>query len=171
MLNIRIFEYIRIFSVPNIFISKYIRLFSVSRIYSDIRSYNFCLPNIFGYSFGLFSATWIYSNIHLDYYEHPKYIRIFIHTPKKLFGIHWDCSNSRYSDSKNNCPNPPSKDLSPSTSGNLGATHSQGARNTWASCPRWTLAAVSGSTPEQSTRVHTTQSPTPWSCSPDSVTH
>ena len=48
--NIRIFEYIRIFSDTNIR-SYHIRIIFLMRIYSDIRSYCFFDTNIFGYSF------------------------------------------------------------------------------------------------------------------------
>ena len=84
MLNICIYSNIfsRIYSFLNIFshfqLAKYIWTF-VHTI--------FCLPNIFGYSLGLFSATQIYLNIHSDYYEHPKYIWIFICTPKNYLAF------------------------------------------------------------------------------------
>ena len=49
--NIRIFEYIRIFSATNIR-SYHIHILFLIRIYSDIRSYCFFFnTNIFGYSF------------------------------------------------------------------------------------------------------------------------
>ena len=62
--NIRIFEYIRIFSDTNIR-SYHIRIIFLMQIYSDIRSYCFFDTNIFGYSF-----------VSFFWYE---YIRIFVH--------------------------------------------------------------------------------------------
>ena len=50
MANIRILEYIRIFSDTNIR-SYHIRIIFLMQIYSDIRSYCFFDTNIFGYSF------------------------------------------------------------------------------------------------------------------------
>ena len=70
-LNIQIFSNIftQIYSFQNIFshflLAEYIRTF-IRIIFS--------LLNIFGYSFGLFSVTQIYSNVCLDYFELPKYI-------------------------------------------------------------------------------------------------
>ena len=61
--NIRIFEYIQIFSGTNIH-SYHIRIIFLMRIYSDIHSYCFFDTNIFGYSFVSF---FLY-----------KYIRIFV---------------------------------------------------------------------------------------------
>ena len=61
--NIRIFEYIRIFSGTNIR-SYHIRIIFLMRIYSDIHSYCFFDTNIFGYSF-----------VSFFWYE---YIRIFV---------------------------------------------------------------------------------------------
>ena len=74
--NIRIFEYIRIFSGTNIR-SYHIRIIFLIRIYSDIHSYHFFDMNIFGYSFVLFFGK--------------KYIRIFIRI-KNSYSPHpgWD---------------------------------------------------------------------------------
>ena len=53
MTNIRIFEYIRIFSdtIIRSYHIRNIRIIFLIQIYSDIRSYCFFDTNIFGYSF------------------------------------------------------------------------------------------------------------------------
>ena len=56
--NIRIIEYIRIFSATNVRLY-HIRIIFLIRIYSDIHSYHFFYTNIFGYSF----VSFFYANI------------------------------------------------------------------------------------------------------------
>ena len=69
-----IFEYIRIFSPEYIcFLNIFIHFLLAEYIWIFI-CIIFSPPNIFGYSFGLFSVTHIYLNISSDYFELPKYI-------------------------------------------------------------------------------------------------
>ena len=80
MTNIRIFEYIQIFSATNIR-SYHIRILFLIRIYSYIRSYHFFDPNIFGYSFvsyfsyhsvlniRIFEYIWIFSKTNIRSYH------------------------------------------------------------------------------------------------------
>ena len=73
--NIRIFEYIRIFSATNI-CSYHIRILFLIHTYIYIRSYHFFDPNIFGYLF--VSFFWY------------KYIQIFVEVSP------WKCHQLQY---------------------------------------------------------------------------
>ena len=66
--NIRIFEYIRIFSGTNIR-SYHIRIIFLMRIYSDIHSYCFFDTNIFGYSFVSFFDTNIFGYSFVSFFD------------------------------------------------------------------------------------------------------
>ena len=73
----RIYSNIRIFLI-RIFIRTFVRIIFCIRIYSDIRSYQNFVTNIFGYSF--VSKFW-YEYIRIFVRFFYEYIRIFLHIP------------------------------------------------------------------------------------------
>ena len=95
--NIRIFEYIRIFSATNIR-SYHIRILFLIRIYSYIRSYHFFDPNIFGYSFVSYFSYHRVLNIRIF-----EYIRIFSATNIRSYHIRILFLIRIYSDIRSYC--------------------------------------------------------------------
>ena len=95
--NIRIFEYIRIFSATNIR-SYHIRILFLIRIYSYICSYHFFDPNIFGYSFVSYFSYHSVLNIRIF-----EYIRIFSATNIRSYHIRILFLIRIYSDIRSYC--------------------------------------------------------------------